>query len=244
MLKFLNGLKKFFIIVLIMFSLVSLNIFYVVNKKTKELNAKTNSLIKENKMMKDSFYAIGGAVEASYEENKEDWPFERLVQKKIKERGISKYNRIEDISYPLNKENSWVTMEYGTQLLRGNYISHNGTDMNSIDLRVFAVKDATVDTISYSKNYGNYIILSHEKGKYLSLYAHLSKVYVEKGQKVSRDSKIGIMGDSGDPRFCTAVHLHFIWAEKNKRGYYRTKNMFSNSNIRKYYIETRSYSVF
>ncbi|MEM9820812.1 MAG: M23 family metallopeptidase [Bacteroidota bacterium] len=53
--------------------------------------------------------------------------------------------------------------------------------------------------------YGTYVIVDHGYG-YQTLYAHMSKVDVRKGQKVTRGQKIGEVGSTGTS---TAPHLHY-----------------------------------
>jgi murein DD-endopeptidase MepM/ murein hydrolase activator NlpD len=56
-----------------------------------------------------------------------------------------------------------------------------------------------------SKGYGNLIIIDHGYG-YKTLYAHLSKFNVKKGQKVKRGDVIGYVGSTG---LSTGPHLHY-----------------------------------
>ena len=53
--------------------------------------------------------------------------------------------------------------------------------------------------------YGNYVMIQHNDN-YVTLYAHLASVYVKQGQKVSKGSVIGFMGNTG---FSYGAHLHF-----------------------------------
>ncbi|MGI5891996.1 MAG: M23 family metallopeptidase [Bacillota bacterium] len=54
------------------------------------------------------------------------------------------------------------------------------------------------------KSYGKCIHIKHYDG-YLSLYAHLDKIYVELNQQVDSDTPIGTEGTSGNT---TGTHLH------------------------------------
>lgn len=43
---------------------------------------------------------------------------------------------------------------------------------------------------------GNYVVVSHEKG-FISKYAHMGKIYIKKGDKVSSESILGEVGLTG-----------------------------------------------
>lgn len=61
-----------------------------------------------------------------------------------------------------------------------------------------------------SSGYGKHIRIDHGYG-YLSLYAHLSKYNVRKGQRVKRGDLIGFVGNTGRSE---APHLHYeVWKE-------------------------------
>lgn len=53
--------------------------------------------------------------------------------------------------------------------------------------------------------YGNYVMIRHSNN-YVTLYAHLASVAVKQGQKVSKGTIIGFMGNTG---FSCGAHLHF-----------------------------------
>ena len=71
---------------------------------------------------------------------------------------------------------------------------------------IYATGDGKVSTYKRSRSgYGNHIIIDHGYG-YKTLYAHMSKVDVRRGQKVKRGDIIGYVGSSGRS---TAPHLHY-----------------------------------
>ena len=61
------------------------------------------------------------------------------------------------------------------------------------------------DVIHSSRGYGNTIIIDHDFG-YQTLYAHLDKILVRRGQKISRGEVIGQVGNTG---MSVAPHLHY-----------------------------------
>ena len=64
-----------------------------------------------------------------------------------------------------------------------------------------------------SSGYGKHIRIDHGYG-YLSLYAHLSKYNVKKGQKVKRGDLIGFVGSTGRSE---APHLHYeVFKDKER----------------------------
>jgi murein DD-endopeptidase MepM/ murein hydrolase activator NlpD len=54
-------------------------------------------------------------------------------------------------------------------------------------------------------SYGYYVIVEHSNGL-KTLYAHLSKINVRKGQAVNRGDALGVAGSTG---YSTGTHLHF-----------------------------------
>ena len=54
-------------------------------------------------------------------------------------------------------------------------------------------------------SYGKHIQIGHDQ-VYSSLYAHLSKIYVEEGQHIQKGDTIGLSGNTG---ITTGPHLHF-----------------------------------
>lgn len=71
---------------------------------------------------------------------------------------------------------------------------------------VRAVGNGTVTYAGWkSGGYGNFITL-HHNGTYSTNYAHLSRIYVKYGQKVSQGDIIGAVGSTG---FSTGPHLHY-----------------------------------
>ena len=89
-----------------------------------------------------------------------------------------------------------VTCEYGR---KGNWAAgwHTGIDMVCDDDTIYGTCDGTVYKIGVDKSYGNYITVKAPDGKY-HWFCHLSKVTCKVVDKISRTTKIGVMGNTGN----------------------------------------------
>lgn len=111
---------------------------------------------------------------------------------------------------PLDSSSFWVSSEFGKRKnpFSGQMKDHNGIDLAAPEgTPVYAIKDGAVYTcIENDAQFGNYIILTHDLGKMTSVYAHLSKITVERYQNVKKGDVIGYVGQTG---MATGPHLHF-----------------------------------
>ncbi|WDV45855.1 M23 family metallopeptidase [Clostridiaceae bacterium M8S5] len=83
---------------------------------------------------------------------------------------------------------------------------HRGIDLASgIGTPIKAADSGTVIFTGYSKSYGYWVEISHGGG-YSTRYAHCSKIYVKKGQKVYKDKTIAAVGNTGNSK---GPHVHF-----------------------------------
>lgn len=83
---------------------------------------------------------------------------------------------------------------------------HGAIDIaQDVGAPVGASMDGKVSFTGYNSIYGNYIILNHDGG-YQTMYAHLSKISVKKGDRVVQKQQIGSVGNTG---YSTGPHLHF-----------------------------------
>ncbi len=84
---------------------------------------------------------------------------------------------------------------------------HGGADIKGkIGDKVEATADGKVVFTGYDRGgYGHYIRISHEND-YESIFGHLSKILVKKGDKITRKQIIGLVGNSGRS---TGPHLHY-----------------------------------
>lgn len=83
---------------------------------------------------------------------------------------------------------------------------HKGIDIaRPSDRTIKAADNGVVESAGWDGGYGNKIVINHQNGM-KTIYAHLDSMSVSVGDTVSRGSKIGVMGTTGQS---TGVHLHF-----------------------------------
>jgi murein DD-endopeptidase MepM/ murein hydrolase activator NlpD len=83
---------------------------------------------------------------------------------------------------------------------------HNGVDYAApIGTPVRTVADGVVTFSGWQNGYGKTIEIDHGNGK-STLYAHLSRHDVKKGQRVAQGQRVGAVGNTG---WSTGPHLHF-----------------------------------
>jgi len=114
------------------------------------------------------------------------------------------------LSSPL--EFSRVSSGYGMRFhpISGARKAHLGVDYAApTGTPVRTVADAQVEFAGVQRGYGNVIILRHRNNQ-TTLYAHLSRIDVRKGQRVSQGDRIGAVGSTGAS---TGPHLHFEFIE-------------------------------
>ncbi len=109
-----------------------------------------------------------------------------------------------------------ITSKFGNRLhpVLKTYSLHTGVDIAGSGCNgkpVVAAAAGTVIKATFSKAYGNYIIIDHgidpDSGKRLTtLYAHSSKLEVKAGDKVTAGQEIMKVGTTG---YSTGPHLHF-----------------------------------
>ena len=108
----------------------------------------------------------------------------------------------------MNKDLKRVASGYGMRVDPVYHVRkfHRGMDFSApIGTEVFATGNAKVVFSGWKRGYGNTVILDHGFG-YQTLYAHLYKSLVRKGQKVRRSDIIALVGNSGKS---TGPHLHY-----------------------------------
>ena len=101
-----------------------------------------------------------------------------------------------------------VTSEYGYRIhpVYGTRKLHSGLDVSAPKgTPVAAAQGGTVLMAGVQGGYGNCVIVDHGDGV-STLYGHLSKINVSKGEQVNRGDIVGLVGATGT---ATGNHLHF-----------------------------------
>ncbi|MBG65695.1 MAG: peptidase M23 [Flavobacteriales bacterium] len=90
---------------------------------------------------------------------------------------------------------------------------HYGMDFSAkTGTPIYATGNGRIEKVRKSRRgFGNHVIINHGYG-YKTLYAHMKKYIVKKGQKVKRGEIIGYVGNTGTS---VAPHLHY---EVHKNG--------------------------
>ncbi|MDH4318468.1 MAG: M23 family metallopeptidase [Desulfobulbaceae bacterium] len=124
---------------------------------------------------------------------------------------IDKTDRYLDIlnKIPLGKPVSGpISSRYGyrSDPLANDNAFHSGVDFRGrIGDDIHATAFGTVKRAGYNKGLGNFILISHGNG-YETLFGHMNKILVKKGEAISRGQVIGLIGNTGRS---TGSHLHY-----------------------------------
>jgi len=102
----------------------------------------------------------------------------------------------------------WLTGSFGgrSDPFSGEPAFHQGIDISTDKGQpILATADGSVESASYSGDYGNLVVLRHGFGL-ATRYGHLSAFAVRPGQPVKRGDIIGYVGSTGR---ATGSHLHY-----------------------------------
>jgi len=102
-----------------------------------------------------------------------------------------------------------VTSDFGVRFRGIRPDIHRGVDLQvPTGTPVGAMAGGTVRFAGAMRGFGNVVWIDHSGG-FLSIYAHLSEIGVQAGQRIAAGDLIAHSGASGD---VTAPHLHFeVW---------------------------------
>jgi murein DD-endopeptidase MepM/ murein hydrolase activator NlpD len=118
--------------------------------------------------------------------------------------GKSKRRSFLSSPLPFSRVTSGFAMRFHPILRK--WRAHDGIDYAApTGTPVRTVGDGVVDFAGWQNGYGNVVHVRHAKG-HVTVYAHLSKIQVKRGQQVEQGQFIGQVGATG---WATGPHLHF-----------------------------------
>lgn len=149
----------------------------------------------------------------------------------------------------VQKSGEWLfdwPVDGQAMITRGFINDGNGIDIvtNAVQMTgqkpIYAAETGTVDQLQFwdgktktgMQSYGNMVRINHgvyDGGLLQSRYAHMSRLFVRKGDNVYRGQIIGYMGATGN---ATGQHLHFEVLWKGRR--YNPLNWLDNNFVNKY----------
>ena len=148
-----------------------------------------------------------------------------------KEEGsMNKYNA-ERLFHTL--DDIFISSPYSNRIspITGDREFHEGVDYsaNGKSIPIYALDDGEVLYEGYDNSTGAIIcyVRFPKLDDYVGLYYHLANTVINKGDKVTKDTKIGMMGSTG---YSTGNHLHFDWfkySDYNKGFYDRNYEDFN-----------------
>jgi len=90
---------------------------------------------------------------------------------------------------------------------------HNGVDISARSgTPIRPVREGIVSYTGWREGYGRTIIIQHRDG-YISMYGHLLRINVRKGESVNKNRIIGELGSTGRS---TGPHLHFAMSRHGR----------------------------
>jgi len=116
-----------------------------------------------------------------------------------------------------------ISSPYGRRKhpISGKWQLHKGVDIVlPVGTKIKSPASGKVVNLYRTEAGGRQLIVQHDNG-YVSGYAHLSKSYFVKGDRVGQGEVIAASGNTGN---ITGAHLHFSWRKNGK--YRNPENTF------------------
>jgi len=123
----------------------------------------------------------------------------------------SEYNKsakpvLKDFLKPLKTMRVNSPYGYRNHPVLGRRILHSGVDLHAtMNTAVYSSYTGTVTYAGWMNGYGKIIIIDHGNS-YETRYAHLNRILIKKGQRISKGQVIGKSGQTGR---VTGPHLHY-----------------------------------
>lgn len=202
-------------------------------RKQKEIEEKRETLTKQQGQLEEQYKGLGnklGEIVDVEMDIKDQINYLKELVELYKDRGCEDHEDIKTCGKSVLPSNTkfyrplvkgYVTSEFGYRT--GTFSGfHSGIDISvspNTDVKVYASGTGVVSGMVYkSKCGGNYMFIHHrmKNGQtYTTMYMHLYKILVNKGDTVTKDTVIGIMGGGKTTPWdscSTGPHNHFTIA--------------------------------
>ena len=149
---------------------------------------------------------VGGAISPFDLDKDIDQKYQDLAEKIELWQGLSRAAVMLPLGAPVKK--AVITSKYGDRVhpLDGKIKPHTGIDFSGkIGTPLYAVAPGKVIFVGDKSGYGKVVEIDHGMG-FTTLYAHLSKFRIQRGDYVHAKDIVGLGGESGRT---TGPHLHY-----------------------------------
>lgn len=117
------------------------------------------------------------------------------------------------VAAPLSTTTITSAFGYRVHPVTNKYSFHNGVDFKAkLNQDVKAVMPGVVVKAGWRGNLGKAVEIYHPEKKLRTIYGHLNKIEVKKGERLRAGTTIGGAGTTGRS---TGVHLHLITKKEN-----------------------------
>ncbi|GAB0110431.1 peptidoglycan DD-metalloendopeptidase family protein [Pseudoalteromonas distincta] len=151
--------------------------------------------------------AQGGPLDA-FDETKIPKHFLSIVDKLLSLNNLESFLTELPNTLPLPAKKYYISSNFGLRNdpMNSRHAFHKGVDFAGWHkTEIFAPADAIVLRAGRNGGYGNFIELKHKNGL-VTRFGHLNKIKVKKGQTITKNDVIGLMGSTGRS---TGTHLHY-----------------------------------
>lgn len=182
----------------------------VIKLQELEKNLADMKKLLKQKGIGESFF-IGGTYLQSNDSEKLSDEYIDSISNGVKD--LSRILRVYPLGVPVDGP---VSSNYGYRIdpFKKKRAFHSGVDFSPpYGEPVKSTADGVVEIAGWKGGYGKSVVIKHENG-YKTLYGHLSKINVVKGQKVLCGEKVGEIGSTGRS---TGPHLHYEVIKKGKK---------------------------
>jgi len=170
-------------------------------KKTQKSLIRQRELLKKEKMEKKKFIRnIKKSKKLKKKLRKEKEKYSKKLSEKlnkVKNKANSAFlNMKGKFNFPINsKVEKWYYVKYIKSTKK--YDMHKGLTFRvDVGTKVQSIYKGSVVFATYIKGYGNTVIISHGGG-YYTIYMHLNKINVKRGDKVKTNGIIALSGNTG-----------------------------------------------